>query len=60
MRAIYRVKEHGNAYVPQKKIFFWWKNLSAPLASLDAARRIIHERAGPPKPPPAPRPTADR
>ena len=39
----FRIQAFGNAYLPQRKIFWWWKNLSAPVASMEAARKIILE-----------------
>jgi len=47
MQTQFRIQERGSAYVPQKKILLWWKNLSRPVASLDAARRVIHARSHP-------------
>ena len=43
----FRIQAFGNAYVPQRKIFWWWKNLSVPVASMEAARKIILEHTHP-------------
>ena len=53
----FRTQAFGNAYVPQRKIFWWWKNLSVPVASMEAARKIILEHHPAPRGPEPPRKT---